>query len=294
MNFFLDFEATEKGNRIISIGCISENGDTFSCLCKPSKAGEKIGKFVENLTGITEEMLENAPTADEAFLLFKKWVWTIGNADIIIPRFYVYGNNDSEFLIRTAKYMQNTEAIFFVMALASMINNYAKDIQTRLHTSPKLSKLYNLIKKDSMVQKHDALEDAEMLKVIVNSFEADNSIFDILALNISQNPQSKKIPLPDFYNSWTFKGKRKFQVPNVCTDENSWIIGCTNGQNTIWFDSVEIAAYWVIRYVVQNYSPRLVHDINKIKKEIINTIYSNETKTFGKLTWFKKEGIEII
>lgn len=294
MNFFLDFEATEKGNHIISIGCISENEDTFSCLCKPSKDGEKIGNFVESLTGITEEMLENAPTADEAFLLFKKWVWTIGNVDVVIPKFYVYGNNDSKFLIKTAKYMQNTESIFFVMALASMINNYAKNIQTRLHTSPKLSKLYDLIKKDSTIQKHDALEDAEMLKVIVNSFETNNSIFDILTSNISQNSKSKKIPLPDFYNSWILKGKKKFQVPNTYTDENSWTIGCTKGKDTIWFDSVEIAAYWVIRYVVQNHSPRSVHDINKIKKEIINTIYSNKTKVFAELTWFKKEGIEIV
>ena len=35
MNFYLDFEATRFTNRIISIGCVAGNGETFSTLVKP-------------------------------------------------------------------------------------------------------------------------------------------------------------------------------------------------------------------------------------------------------------------
>ena len=66
MNFYVDFEATQFSNRIISIGCTNELGEKFETLVKPVN-GDKINKFITDLTGITPEMVENAPTADEAF-----------------------------------------------------------------------------------------------------------------------------------------------------------------------------------------------------------------------------------
>lgn len=73
MNFYLDFEATQCSERIISIGCIADNGAKFRTLVKPVK-NEKVNKFIEELTGITNEMLETAPTADEAFNAFYEFV----------------------------------------------------------------------------------------------------------------------------------------------------------------------------------------------------------------------------
>ena len=67
MNYYLDFEATRFSNRIISIGCVAETGETFSTLVKPVNKA-KVDKFITELTGITNEMLETAPTADAAFL----------------------------------------------------------------------------------------------------------------------------------------------------------------------------------------------------------------------------------
>ena len=54
MRFFVDFEATQFSNRIISIGCVAANGNTFSTLVKPGK--KKITKFITDLTGITNEI----------------------------------------------------------------------------------------------------------------------------------------------------------------------------------------------------------------------------------------------
>ena len=54
MNFYIDFEANQFSDRIISIGCISENGNNFYSLCRPSKPGETITNFITELTGITK------------------------------------------------------------------------------------------------------------------------------------------------------------------------------------------------------------------------------------------------
>lgn len=53
MNFYIDFEATQPGNEIISIGAVSDDGATFSCLVKP--VASEITPFITELTGITVE-----------------------------------------------------------------------------------------------------------------------------------------------------------------------------------------------------------------------------------------------
>ena len=60
MNFYVDFEATQFSGHIIQIGCVNENGQQFQSLVKPPE-GEKITEFITNLTGITNEMLAEAP-----------------------------------------------------------------------------------------------------------------------------------------------------------------------------------------------------------------------------------------
>lgn len=87
MNFYLDFEANQYSERIISIGCIAENGARFETLVKPVK-NEKVTAFITKLTGITNEMLKNAPSADEAFNAFYEFVKT--NNEGGTPTYYCY------------------------------------------------------------------------------------------------------------------------------------------------------------------------------------------------------------
>lgn len=54
MKYFIDFEATQFSQEIISIGCIREDGQTFYALVAPKKG--KITPFITNLTGITAEI----------------------------------------------------------------------------------------------------------------------------------------------------------------------------------------------------------------------------------------------
>lgn len=70
MDFYFDFEATQFKENIIAIGATCEYG-SFDCLVRPPK-GDKVTKFITDLTGITPEMAETALSLDEAF--FDLWV----------------------------------------------------------------------------------------------------------------------------------------------------------------------------------------------------------------------------
>lgn len=163
MNFYLDFEATQFSERIISIGCIADNGARFETLVKPVK-NEKVNTFITQLTGITNEMLENAPTADEAFNAFYDFVKT--NNESGAPTYYCYGTCDKNFIQRTVSGMSDFHAIMFASSIQALLVDYSAVVKTYLSTRGlSLKKLVALIRHvDEVEQNHDALDDAMMLK----------------------------------------------------------------------------------------------------------------------------------
>ena len=163
MNFYLDFEATQFSERIISIGCIADNGASFKTLVKPVK-NEKVTAFITQLTGITNEMLEDAPTADEAFNAFYEFVRA--NNDGGTPTYYCYGNCDTRFIKRTVSGMSDFQAIMFASSIQALLVDYSAVVKTYLSTRGlALKKLVALIRQvDEVEQNHDALDDAIMLK----------------------------------------------------------------------------------------------------------------------------------
>ena len=71
MLYFIDFEASQFTQEIISIGCVCETEQTFYSLVHTR---HKIGNFIQELTGITQAEVNSAPTPDEVFLQFFKWL----------------------------------------------------------------------------------------------------------------------------------------------------------------------------------------------------------------------------
>lgn len=162
MNFYLDFEALQFSERIISIGCVAENGSRFNTLVKPVK-DEKVNSFITKLTGITNKMLEDAPTADEAFNAFYSFVRdNNGNG---IPSYYCYGHNDRTFIKKTISGMNDFQAITFASSVKGLLVDFSKTATAHLGIkSISLKNLVTLVRHEDVVQKHDALDDAVMLK----------------------------------------------------------------------------------------------------------------------------------
>lgn len=273
MNFYLDFEATQFSQRIISIGCTAENGETFSTLVKPVK-DEKVNDFITNLTGITNEMLVDAPSADEAFNNFFDWV--IANNDNTMPQYFCYGNNDKDFIEHTVKYMTDIRAISFAISLKTMLIDYSVTVKHYLCTKQiALKKVVALIEKtDEVEQRHDALEDAEMLRKVVENLQTKCSPADVERLEIMKSTEKPtKRKAPSIFLSWPNRPKDKF-IADTLADEINYTVKCESGSAIKYFNNIDTATLWAIKYLMQGKSPKKTSDIDAIKYRISNAITS--------------------
>ena len=270
MNFYIDFEATQFSNRIISIGCMNEKGDKFETLVKPVK-GDKISQFITNLTGITNEMVKGAPSADEAFNALFDWV--IEHGETGIPHYYCYGDGDFSFLANTIKYMTDVRAVSFAISLKAQLVDYSKIAVNYLNLqSISLKKLYIILKEEETEQHHDALEDAEMLRYIsqhLETKEINQEFFEQVYSTPSTKPGSTKSKAPDIFVNW---GAKKWEA-DTGADENNYVVKCTSMKshhNTKYFPSYEVAALWAIKFAGAKGSPKQKTIIDRTIKNIKN------------------------
>lgn len=294
MNFYLDFEATRFSNRIISIGCVAENGNTFSTLVNPGDK-KKVDKFITELTGITNEMLAEAPTADSAFV--DLYNFFVANNDNTEPVYYVYGNSDAEFLRATSKHMHNILACVTAQAIAGNLIDYASVVK-KFFVAPSdlaLRKVYMLIKsQEELVQKHDALEDALMLQTVVGGLYDKCKPEDkatIMAMPSQKRPQlGNKKSAPAIFQKWNRENSPKWEADTLGSEE-CWgvrAIDNTTGQ-VKYFDCFNTAALWLVRYAARNVSPKNTEAVLKIETSIKAAIQNNKSR-YG-MTWeYNPEG----
>lgn len=284
MKFFIDFEALQYSEQIISIGCSSEEGNTFQTYVKPPK-GEKVSKFITELTGITNETLIDAPTADEAFNLFFDFI--INNSVGSRPEYFCYGDADKSFLNKTIKKMSDPRAVTFVIALEKELVDYSSSVKKYFNTKNNIAlrKVYILLKEEDTIQRHDALEDAQMLQeVAMNLINKciPEDLETIKSIPSQKKPGSKNAP--EIFRSWN--GSK--EEANTLADETNWGVKCWSSDNGIkkYFDCWTTASLWVIKYACKNKSPKNEKHI----KGIIGTIQSavkNQTRAYG-FMWEEK------
>ena len=265
MKFFMDFEATRFSNRIISIGCVAENGSTFSTLVHPGK--KKVDKFITELTGITNEMLENAPSADQAFLDFYDFV--VSNFDEEPPEYYVYGNCDSSFLHATARKMTIPKAIIFAQALAGNLIDYASTVKQFFVAKNDLAlrKVYMLVQDErDLVQKHDALEDARMLCTVVEHLHEKCKPEDketIMSMPSQPKPFPRGSKVHPLFIQWE---REKKWAATTGANKDNWVVKAIDKDNgaTLYFPDWNIAALWIVKYIARNISPKKEDQMKKV------------------------------
>lgn len=165
MKYFIDFEATQYSNEIISVGCIKEDGQSFYSLVAPVEG--KITPFITNLTGITAEMVKNAMSPDVVFDNMYHWVFDNDND----PEFYVWGNTDVDFVRHTFKRTNLLTARLILGYMSGSIRDYAKVFCKKYKLSScSLIKAFKCIEPNAE-QNHNALDDAMMLYKIVNNID---------------------------------------------------------------------------------------------------------------------------
>ena len=275
MNFYLDFEATRFSKRIISIGCVAGNGATFETLVKPVNKA-KVDQFITELTGITNEMLATAPSADEAFNQLFDFI-ELNNTDGTCPKYYVYGNSDVEFVEHTVKYMTDARACMCAQALQGTMIDYATTEKRFFNVKSDfaLRKIYMLIKSvQDMEQEHDALKDALMLQTVAENLydkckPADKTILATMVTPKKPSLNGTKATAPAIFTGWNLY--KKWDAPTNA-DENNWVIKAIDQHRgadcPVYFDNLDTAALWIIKYVSRQLSPKKPEHIERVKAAI--------------------------
>lgn len=253
MKYFIDFEAMQFSNEIISVGCVSENGEKFYSLVQPKKA-EKITEFITSLTGITYEELFSAPSADKVFSEFYEWVDKTEKLE-----FFCYGDCDDGFIKSTLKHNITD---FYGQCGLSLIKSNLKDYSASvrehfgINRSIALKKVVEYYRGETIIQNHNSLEDAIYLKEIY-----ENSINEFV----------KECPFPEYISE-----NDKPKIKKLITAER--------GNVKLEFVSYSKAADWVM--ADQLSLGDIIND--KTKSKICNRIKKAAEKSipyFG-YSWF--------
>ena len=178
MKYYLDFEATQFSAYVISIGCVSENGDTFYSLVQPPKK-KKLTPFIVSLTGITDEMLESAPPTEVAFTQLQEFIRDTnresGGEETF---FYCYGDMDPIFVIRSMNKITTDSPYYgitdFMTNLANSMIDYTKYVSDFFGVQQvALQKVVSYFRGEDTPQSHNALDDAGWLAEIANHISHD-------------------------------------------------------------------------------------------------------------------------
>lgn len=200
MKYFIDLEATQFSNEIISIGCVREDGETFYSLVNVAK--NKMTNFITELTGITKEDVSTAPSSDEVFTEFYDWIIP----DESKVQFFCYGNADLGFIRKNLNKATTVKAQMALSVLALHLIDYSKCVERHfgLIKAISLKKVLAYYRQvDEIEQNHNALEDALFLKEIYDRINEEEEVVDCpfpgyekpLQIVSSTAPKAKTMPI---------------------------------------------------------------------------------------------------
>lgn len=264
MRYFIDFEATQYSDRIISLGCVREDGEFFASLVNPHK---ELTDFIVSLTGITQEMVDAAPDADKVFSDLYDFV----SQDEGTPEFYCYGNCDKDFCKATFMKMATSfKARCMLGYLRTGLIDYGSIVKTHfgLHSPIGLVKVYNYYKGEESSQRHDALEDAFMLKYVCEKVEENEDEFDAF-------PEYRA-------HKAVAKIKAEAQTVAELAGTNAMYFRMKKGKVAETYYSLEDAITWVINHMMPANQRAEANHVN-IGKKIKSAALNN--KEYFKIKW---------
>lgn len=296
MNYYLDFETTTK-NQIISIGCITELGETFYSLVKPSYP-EQISPILIKLIGVTNKDLQNAPTFEEVCSQFLEFIINSKTKPKDnIRKYYVYGNQDKNFLETNICFLNKTENIAGMIAIQESLQDYQKKVKNFYGKNYRLIDLYNCLKRYNYEQKHNALKDAIMLKEIFGNLDKiknpedyknnlDKDKISKNVLNFSLQPVEYDINKADKkWLDWPKGFNNRFNAQTEGTPNNYFIkVYFKKQDKTVYFITLKEALLWLMKYSgsFNGLSPKkaknYVQMYEGIKKAIDNKIVFRKGK----------------
>lgn len=264
MKFFLDFEATQPENEIIAIGAVAENGATFHTLVKPQLSS--ISPYISQMTHISAEDLEKAPTIDETLIAFDSWMMN-QESNIMNCQFIAYGNDD-KFIKGTLPAIKDQHAFTVAAILMAKIEDCYDDTRKFFHGAIKLIHAFNYVQAVETEQKHNPLEDAMMLQKVYEYTQTHE-------------------PLPAHPLNKNFSGIVDYKSPSGVF----YCCGTSKKAKEMSFTSCEDAIDWLISDVMCAKEPETIHR-DRIMKNIMKAVRTKSTYCGLKWRRVKEEEVK--
>ena len=166
MKYYIDFEASEADRRIISVGAISEDGRKFYSLVHTD---DPITDRIYELTGISQEDVDHAPSSDQVFSDLYDWC----QLDDRLPDFINYGDGDLDFVYDNFKVATSFKEACMLSYLYLNMYDCSGELKDffGVNKTISLEKLGRYFDRDMEEQDHNALNDAILLKMVLENME---------------------------------------------------------------------------------------------------------------------------
>ena len=166
MKYYIDFEASEALEKIISIGCIKDNGEEFYSLVNTN---DPITPKIERITSITQEELDKARSSKEVFEEFYDWC----DKDDNLPEFVCYGDGDYNFVYNTFVDAASLKEASILGYIYTNMEDVSLEIKEHFYVNKTISleKLGKHFIPDMDGQNHNALDDAKLLKTVYEAMK---------------------------------------------------------------------------------------------------------------------------
>ena len=161
MKIFVDFEATQE-NEIVSIGAVTEVGQTFYSLVKPQFSS--ISQYISQLIHISNETIANEKTLDEVLTIMYQWLQN-QCSNLAEWEFLAYGA-DNKFVSASMRNVHSEKATILAALMIAKMTDAYKAIKTFFHGSISLIHAFNYVEQVENQQRHNSLEDALMFQKV--------------------------------------------------------------------------------------------------------------------------------
>ena len=182
MKYYIDFEASEAEKRIISVGAVDENGNEFYSLVN---CDDPITPRIEELTGITQKDVDEAPSSGKVFEDLYDWCMRSDT----FPDFVNYGDSDVEFVYNTFLCAESFKEASMLSFLYLNMYDCSEDIKQFfcVNKTISLEKLGKYFDKDMEDQNHNALDDAKLLKMVCEKMKTGDRNFEAFLEYVDPN-----------------------------------------------------------------------------------------------------------
>lgn len=180
---YLDLEANAITNEVISIGIVTQSGDTYYSLVRPHT---KLDRKIKELTGITQEEAAGAPSVETVMREVKSFL----AAHPAIQLFYCYGTGDKAFLQASKNFTHDEECLLTLDSISTRCFDASEYIALQFHRHTiGLRSAYltlRLSEHEPAIQNHNALEDAEMLKWVWEHIDDYEIPYDVEPVRVDK------------------------------------------------------------------------------------------------------------